>query len=117
MLPRWYITLFNFYLFLAAQGLCCSAWALYNCGAWASHCDGFSCRGPQALGELASVVAARGLSSFGLPALERWVSSCGTRAQLLLGMWDLPGPGIKPVSPAQAGRFLLAAPAGKSTGI
>ena len=29
-------------------------------------------------------------------------------------MWDLPGPGIKPVSPTLAGRFLTTAPAGKS---
>ena len=29
-------------------------------------------------------------------------------------MWDLPGPGIKPVSPALAGGFLTTAPPGKS---
>ena len=29
-------------------------------------------------------------------------------------MWDLPGPGIKPVSPALASRFLTTAPPGKS---
>ena len=29
-------------------------------------------------------------------------------------MWDLPGPGIKPVSPALAGRFLTTGPPGKS---
>ena len=29
-------------------------------------------------------------------------------------MWDLPWPGIKPVSPALAGRFLTTAPPGKS---
>ena len=29
-------------------------------------------------------------------------------------MWDLPGPGIKPVSPALEGRFLTTAPPGKS---
>ena len=28
-------------------------------------------------------------------------------------MWDLPGPGIEPVSPALAGRFLSTAPPGK----
>ena len=36
-----------------------------------------------------------------------------TRAWLLRGTWDLPGPGIKPVSPALAGRFLTAEPPGK----
>ena len=30
------------------------------------------------------------------------------------GMWDLPGPGLEPVSPALAGRFLTTAPPGKS---
>ena len=29
-------------------------------------------------------------------------------------MWDLPGPGIEPVSPGLAGRFLTTAPPGKS---
>ena len=28
-------------------------------------------------------------------------------------MWDLPGPGLEPVSPASAGRFLTPAPPGK----
>ena len=30
-------------------------------------------------------------------------------------MWDLPGPGVKPVSPASAGGFLAIAPPGKSS--
>ena len=34
----------------------------------------------------------------------RRLSSCGSRAQLLRGMWDLPRPGLEPVSPALAGR-------------
>ena len=29
-------------------------------------------------------------------------------------MWDLPGPGLKPVSPALAGGFLITVPPGKS---
>ena len=29
----------------------------------------------------------------------RRLSNCGSRAQLLRGMWDLPRPGLKPVSP------------------
>ena len=48
----------------------------------------------------ASVVVARGLSSCGLQALERRLSSCSARALLLCGKWDLPGPGLEPVSPA-----------------
>ena len=40
-------------------------------------------------------------------------SSCGSQAQLLHGMWDLPRPGLEPVSPALAGRFSTTAPPGK----
>ena len=43
----------------------------------------------------------------------RRLSSCGSRAQLLCDMWDLPRPGLEPVSPALAGRFSTTAPPGK----
>ena len=43
----------------------------------------------------------------------RRLSSCGSRAQLLRGMWDLPRPGLEPASPALAGRFSTTAPPGK----
>ena len=43
----------------------------------------------------------------------RRLSSCGSRAQLLRGMWDLPKPGLKPVSPALAGGLSTTAPPGK----
>ena len=56
----------------------------------------------RALGAWASVVVACGLSS------------CGTQAWLLCGTWDLPGPGLEPMSPALAGGFLTTAPPGKS---
>ena len=41
------------------------------------------------------------------------LSNCGSRAQLLRDMWDLPRPGLEPVSPALAGRFSTTAPPGK----
>ena len=41
------------------------------------------------------------------------LSSCGSLAQLLRGMWDLPRPELEPVSPALAGRFSTTAPPGK----
>ena len=44
----------------------------------------------------------------------RRLSSCGSRAQLLCGMWDLPRLGLEPVSPALAGRFSTTASPGKS---
>ena len=103
--PFFFLTYF-IYLFLAALGLCCCVWA--------SHCGGFSCCRAQALGTRASVVVAHGFSCCGLRALERRLGSCGTRAQLLRGMWDHPGPGLQPLSPALAGGFLTIAPPGKS---
>ena len=41
------------------------------------------------------------------------LSSCGSWAQLLRGMWDPPRPGLEPMSPALAGRFSTTAPPGK----
>ena len=43
----------------------------------------------------------------------RRLSNCGSRDQFLRGMWDLPRPGLEPVSPALAGRFSTTAPPGK----
>ena len=43
----------------------------------------------------------------------RRLSSCGSRAQPLRGMWDPPRPGPEPVSPASAGRLSTTAPPGK----
>ena len=81
--------------------------------AWSSHCGGLSRRGACAPGMRASAVGARGLSSCGLRAPEHRLSSCGTQAQPLRGMWDPPGPGIEPMSPALAGGLPTTAPPGK----
>ena len=43
----------------------------------------------------------------------RRLSNCGSRAQLLRGIWDLPRPGLEPVSPALAGRLSTTVPPGK----
>ena len=40
-------------------------------------------------------------------------SSRIVKAQLPFAVWDPPGPGIEPVSPALAGGFLTTAPPGK----
>ena len=89
--------------FVAVLGLSLAevSGAALCCGAQASHCSGLPCGGAQALGPRASVVAAlRG-------------SSCGTRAQLPRGTWNLPGPGTEPVSPASAGGLLSPVSPGK----
>ena len=46
----------------------------------------------------------------------RRLSNRGSRAQLLRGMWNLPRPGLEPVSPALAGRLSTTVPPGKPTG-
>ena len=61
-------------------------------------------RGPFTIA--ASLAAEHGLQT-------RKLSDCGSWAQLLRGMWDLPGPGLEPVSPALAGRLSTTAPPGK----
>ena len=103
------------WVFVAVRGLSLVAVskATVRCGAWTSYWGGFSCCGARAPGVQASVVVVRGLSSRGSRALKRRLSSCGARALLLCGMWDLPGPGLKPVSPALAGGFLTTALPGK----
>ena len=50
----------------------------------------------------------------GVQALELGFSSCGARAQLPQGMWNLLGTGIEPVSAALTSRFLTTELPGKS---
>ena len=118
---KFLLLFFKFYFWLHGSSLLLAgflqlgrAGATLRCCAWASHCGGFSCCGAQALGTRATVVVAHGLSSCGSQALEHRLSSCGARAQLLRGMWDLPGPRLEPVSPALEGGFLITEPPGKS---
>ena len=61
----------------------------------------------------ASVAVACGVSSCGSWALEHRLISCGTWAQLLWGVWNLPGSGIELVSPTLADRFFTTEPPGK----
>ena len=49
----------------------------------------------------------------GSRTLERRLNSSGARAQLLPGMWDLPGPGIEPTSPSLASGFITTETSGK----
>ena len=83
-------------------GLRFCARAFSSCGKWGPLF--IAVRGPLSIA--ASLVAEHRLQT-------RRLSSCGARALLLCGMWDLPRPGLKPVSPALAGRFSTTAPPGK----
>ena len=58
------------------------------CRSWALRCTGFSNCGS-------------------------WVQQLWLPAQLLSGMWNLPGPGIEPMSPALAGGFFTTESPGK----
>ena len=60
----------------------------------------------------ASMTTAQGLSSCTSRVLEHRLSSCSTWALVLLRLWDLPGSGIEPVSPALAGGFVTTEPPG-----
>ena len=83
-------------------GLRFCARAFSSCGKWEPLF--IAVRGPLTIA--ASLVAEHRLQT-------RRLSSCGSRAQLLRGMWDLPRPGLELVSPALAGRFSTTAPPGK----
>ena len=73
-----------------------------------SRCAGFSLQWLLLLQSTGS--RCTGFSSCGSQALEHRLSSCGTRASLLRGMWDLPGPGLEPMFTELAGGFLTTAP-------
>ena len=93
---------FIYLLFLAVLGLRFCARAFSSCGERGPLF--IAVRGP--LTVAASLVAEHKLQT-------RRLSSCGSRVQLLRGMWDLPRPGLEPVSPALADRFSTTAPPGK----
>ena len=105
-----YLFIHSFIHSLAALGLRCCVWAFSSCGK-----QGLLFVALHGLLLLQSTGSRRvGFSSCGSRALERRLSSCGTRASLLRGMWNLPRPGLEPVSPALAGGFLTTAPPGKA---
>ena len=86
---------------------------LWRAGGYSSlQCAGFSLRWLLLLWSTGS--RGSGFSSCGSQALERRLSSCGSWAQLLRDMWDLPRPGLEPMFPALAGGFLTTVPPGKS---
>ena len=92
---------------MAVLGLRFCARAFSSCGKWGPLF--IAVCGPLTIA--ASLVAEHRLQTHRLQT--RRLSNCGSRAQLLRGMWDLPRPGLEPVSPAMAGRFSTTAPPGK----
>ena len=117
-----FVLLLFYYLFLAVLGLHCrSDFSLITAG------GGYSPAGVCGLltavaslpvelglqGVQASLAATRGLSRCGSQALEHRLSSCGAWSSCSGACWDLPEPGIEPVSPALAGGFFTTEPSGK----
>ena len=88
------------------------AGATLLCSEWGSHCGGFSCCGAQVLEcglqqlhPVGSVVA--------VPRLKGTGSVVVVLGLLLQSMQDLPGPRVKPMSLALAGRLFTSEPPGK----
>ena len=87
---------------MAVLGLRFCVRALSSCGKW----------GPLLIAVRRSLTVAASLVVEHRLQTRR-LSNCGSRAQLLCGMWDLPRPGLEPMSPALAGRLSTTAPPGK----
>ena len=83
------------WVFISVRGLSLVA---ASGGHSSSRCAGLSLSRP--------LVAAHSLQT-------RRLSNCGSRAESLRGMWDLPRPGLEPAFSALAGRFSTTAPPGK----
>ena len=90
------------YLFMAVLSLRFCARAFSSCGK----------RGPLFIAVRGPLIIAASLVAEHRLQMHR-LSNCGSRAQLLPGMWYPPKPGLEPVSPALAGRFSTTAPPGK----
>ena len=83
-------------------GLRFCARAFSSCGKW----------GPLFIAVCGPLIIATSLVAEHRLQMRR-LSNCGSRAQLLHGMRDLPRPGLEPASPALAGRLSTTAPPGK----
>ena len=101
------VYLFNW----AGLGLCCCARAFSSCGKLGplssccvqSSCYiGLSCCGTQALGCAGFSTCGMWAQQLRLLGSRAQAQQLGTWAQLLHGMWDPPGLGVKPMSPELA---------------
>ena len=101
-----FLFIFFFFKFMAVLGLRFCARAFSSCGK----------RGPLFIAVRGPLAIAASLAA-GHRLQTRRLSNCGSRAELLRGMWDPPRPGLEPVSPAPAGRLSTTAPPGTSADI
>ena len=89
LVPFFFFNFIHLFTFLASLGFCCCKRTLSSCGQWGLLSSG-SARAPQSTN-----------------SRVHWLNSCDAWALLLRGMWNLPGPGMEPVSPALIGRWIL----------
>ena len=99
------LTFFFLFFFLTGLGLHCfvQAFQLQHMGSKARGLQELQLTGPRVLG-----------LQYSAWALDHWLSSCGSHAQLICRMYNLPRPGIEPMFPVWAGRFISTAPPEKS---
>ena len=104
------------WVFVAARGL---SLVVVSGGYSSLRCAGFSLQQLLSLWSMGSRHV--GFSSCSTRAQQLWLTGSRAQAQQLWcsglvapGMWDLPGPGIEPMSPELAGGFLTTAPPRKS---
>ena len=95
------------FIYLTVLSLRCFVQAFSAGSARVSCCGGFFPSGAQVLWRESFRIC-------GIQAPELRLNSCGSRAQVLHVMWDLPRSGTEPESPALAGRFFTTAPPRKS---
>ena len=111
LIPRSFFKNYLFiYLFMAVLGLRFCARAFSSCGKRGPLF--IAVRGPLTIAVRGPLTIAASLVAEHRLQTHR-LSDCGSRTQLLRGMWDPPRPGLEPVSPALAGRFSTTAPPGK----
>ena len=91
------------WVFVSVRGL---SLVVASGGHSSSRCGGHSSSRCAGLSLSRPLVAEHRLQTYRL-------SNCGSRAEPLLGTWDLPRPGLEPASPAPAGRPPTTAPPGR----
>ena len=102
------------HLYLVAPDLCCCVWAFSSCSEQGLLLIGVGGSSLQWLLLLWATGSRHvGFSSYTSQALEPRLNGGGARASLPLITWNLPRPGVEPVSPAFTGRFFSAVSPGK----
>ena len=103
----------NYYSYFSCVGSLLLSLVVVSRGYSSLTCMGFSLQWFLLLGNMGSGCRNAGAVVVAL-GLEHGLTTCGAWASLIRGIWNLSRPGIQPMSPALAGRFLSIAPPQKS---